>query len=73
VKLSIILSVSAIILRFITPGPGSWYIMRRDTPYHDIVETAGYETNACEIELEIPNSNQAAIYKLRFYPGSTNP
>ncbi len=72
-KLTIALFLSRVVLTFTTPGPGSYYVIRHDTPWSVCVVASGYETNVCTVAVELPNEASVGLHTLKFYPGSTNP
>lgn len=68
VKLSIALAAAAVVLRFTTPGPGS-YAVYGTTDYHDAsVIASNHVTNACHVSVRLKAADSHTIYWISFTP-----
>ncbi len=70
-KLSISLAAAAVILRFTTPGPGSYYVYsttaRNDTAR---MEASNHTTNAVHVAVPLPNDGAHRIFWVWFIADS---
>lgn len=65
-KLSITLAAAAVILRFTTPGPGTFYIYKMDSRLHGNMISSGHPTNACHVSVTVPMNADVGLYHLQF-------
>lgn len=68
-KMTISIAALSIILRFVTPGPGSFYVFTVH-PWDGTAQivASGHETNACHVSFRLPLGEGMELFSTAFVP-----
>lgn len=67
--LKIALLAASIVVRWTTPGPGSWALVAwGGDSCRRHVEACGYEEGACHVAVRLPRDGQHQFYAVEFRP-----
>jgi hypothetical protein len=64
--LSVSIATAALVLRFTTPGAGSWYVFTLGDRAQ--IVAAGHETNACHVVFTLSVGGSMEFYRGAFFP-----